>query len=351
MRHSLEKRTYAMNEDFIKAGARTPEARAEVCNMLFGTHDDSSPLSKLRGNALVLATIVHHLDVAWYPSYVERRQDGGGSFLRSGSLDYASKLITRRTWPDFAPVEELFPDPCSSGDVNMMPIDLLRLDSSLPAHLKQWRGLIQACPVVPCYSSPKTANKHIAYLTVQEGHVPAGSTQRRPGIHIERPLPLGRGRAVREPSAMLRHRDELPEDERAFVDIRWGAGLCAATYSGRGRLPLDGIYTASSVSGSCAVWPSLVREPYSVTDKHGGVEHLRPFLGEPTLLGAKELCWMTDVTPHESLPLSASTFRQFFRLVVGPVSVWHARYNTPNPTGTLPAAPVVTPSDYDKFTG
>jgi len=66
-------------------------------------------------------------------------------------------------------------------------------------------------------------------------------------------------------------------------------------------------------------------------------------LGEPELLNAGEVCWITDRTPHESLPVSSTepVFRQYFRLVVGPVSVWYTQHNTPNPTGTLPDAPVI----------
>ena len=47
----------------------------------------------------------------------------------------------------------------------------------------------------------------------------------------------------------------------------------------------------------------------------GGVEHLRPLLGRGTELGSGELVWLTDRTPHESLPLRPGTPRQFFRLV------------------------------------
>jgi len=48
-------------------------------------------------------------------------------------------------------------------------------------------------------------------------------------------------------------------------------------------------------------------------------------------VGAGELVWMTDRTPHESLPLRAGTRRQYFRLVTGPVSGWFERHSTRNP--------------------
>jgi hypothetical protein len=61
-----------------------------------------------------------------------------------------------------------------------------------------------------------------------------------------------------------------------------------------------------------------------------------------------------DRTPHESLPVKAPendpmathAYRQFFRLVVGSISVWYSKHNTPNPLGMLPDAPI---SNEDKF--
>ena len=71
-------------------------------------------------------------------------------------------------------------------------------------------------------------------------------------------------------------------------------------------------------------------------------------------LEAGELIWMTDRTPHESLPIpaaaaSAGTRRQYFRLVVGQVSAWFADHSTPNPLGTVPP-PEVRIVHGDKFT-
>ena len=49
-----------------------------------------------------------------------------------------------------------------------------------------------------------------------------------------------------------------------------------------------------------------------------------------------EMVWMTDSTPHESLPLKKGTYRQYFRLVTSQVSVWYADHSTPNPLGITP---------------
>ena len=57
-------------------------------------------------------------------------------------------------------------------------------------------------------------------------------------------------------------------------------------------------------------------------------------------LEANELIWMTDTTPHESLPLEPGTYRQYFRLVTSDVSVWYAKHSTPNPKGIKPGSGV-----------
>ena len=59
-------------------------------------------------------------------------------------------------------------------------------------------------------------------------------------------------------------------------------------------------------------------------------------IGKGESLDAGEVVWMTDCTPHESLPLKAGTSRQYFRLVTSDVSVWYADHSTPNPLGIVP---------------
>ena len=112
--------------------------------------------------------------------------------------------------------------------------------------------------------------------------------------------------------------------------------------------PVDGIWMASNVSGSCMVWPLQITSPEEVIDAHGGIEPLRSRLGPGHALAANQLCWLTDRTPHEAVPWasSGSCQRSFFRLVVGPIGVWYSRHNTRNPLGVEPDAPI---SDEDKF--
>jgi hypothetical protein len=83
-------------------------------------------------------------------------------------------------------------------------------------------------------------------------------------------------------------RDKIPPD------WGWGHGEWA------NHAPIDGIWMASSVPGSCIVWDARIRDPESVTDRHGGIEQLRGALGPGTPVPARQLCWITDRTPHEA---------------------------------------------------
>merc|ERR1712045_561664 len=97
-----------------------------------------------------------------------------------------------------------------------------------------------------------------------------------------------------------------------------------------------GIYMASNVDDSTQIYNSVVEDPRMI-GRLGSCEHLRDFLGTPTTLKAGELCWFTDRTPHESLPLPAGTKRQFFRLVTSRVDIWYADHSTANPKGIVPS--------------
>ena len=84
----------------------------------------------------------------------------------------------------------------------------------------------------------------------------------------------------------------------------------------------------------------LPREAGGASRLGGDCEHLRDVLGPGYYLEAGELIWMTDATPHESVPLPRGTARSYFRLVTADVGVWWAQHSTPNPLGTPPACPI-----------
>lgn len=258
-------------------------------------------------------------------------------------IDFTCK-VPFMTWPrpnirNYMGPDVVFPSP-KDININMMPILLgSGVFTSLPDFCKQYRDMIwKHCFSPICVEDEKGGYRHkVGYLTIHEGLVPVGEYQRRPGVHIERPGSIKVGGHW------------LDRYTQEYRNIAWGLGCW-----GEDGLPSDGIYMASSVDNSCAIWPVVIDRPEEVTDKHGGIEHMRQLLGQPRLLKANEMCWFTDRTPHESLPLKAPTtepnakfvYRQFFRLVVGPISVWYTKHNTANPLGIKPDAVI---SEEDKF--
>ena len=169
----------------------------------------------------------------------------------------------------------------------------------------------------------------VAYLTVHESHVDAGTTQRREGLHIESP-----GFFNDHPNAS----SFTPGEEHP-----WGQGA----FFGPDRME-GGIYFASSVANTSEVWDALVdKNVPGIVDRLGGCEHLRPLLGKGNKLEAGELVWMTDCTPHEALPQAEAGTRQFFRLVMPYINHWYTKHSTPNPKVKLPNS--ITVVEGDKF--
>ena len=132
-----------------------------------------------------------------------------------------------------------------------------------------------------------------------------------------------------------------------FNNHRWGAGC--AHWVGKNDseekdffgmlehslVTFGGIYIASNTSDSCRVWNCAV-DPEAV-GKLGDIEHLRWAMPDEGIsMQRNQMYWITDRTPHESLPLQSTRMRQFFRIVTSEVSFWYKDHSTPNPLGVLP---------------
>jgi hypothetical protein len=200
-----------------------------------------------------------------------------------------------------------FPAP-NDINVNMMPF-VMGLKSSLPAHLQPYYDLaIAKCPV-----SDEEIGK-VCYLTVSEGNVQSSKTQRRGGLHTEAPGSFSSGAKF------------IPAWEHS-----WGMGMAYSSDELKG-----GLYMASNMDDTCEIFDALVNNSVGEVNYHGGMEHLRPFIGEGTTLLANELVWLTDRTPHEALPQFHEGYRQFFRLVTSNISLWFEDHSTLNPCVALP---------------
>ena len=197
-----------------------------------------------------------------------------------------------------------FPIP-NNININMMPF-IIGDKLSIPEEYRDYHSLIEKCPI-----NPNEIGK-VGYLSVTESFVKKGRTQRRPGIHTERP-----------------NRNDS-----------WGSW-------GKGSFILDGkinggLYMSSTIDKSCRAWNMTITEPGHL----GDCEHLKSLLHSMYLFEQNELIWMTDSCPHESLPMTKSEYRQWFRFVTSEVSVWYAQHSTPNSLGIMPSCPIIAESKF-----
>ena len=226
-----------------------------------------------------------------------------------------------------------FPKP-RAIDINMMPFVMEETfeECCLPDYLRNyWNNIISVCPL-----GDEIGN--IGYLTIQESYVEDNKSQRRPGIHTERPGKL----TILVPEESNKNADGLMMENIAegegYSFLRrssfgWGIGNYRRLEEG-GELK-GGIYMASNVDKSCRIWNCQIMDD-DIIGELGNIEHLRDFLPESEFMAKNEIYWLTDRTPHESFQLTQGTHRQFFRLVTSQVSLWYEDHSTKNPLGIVP---------------
>ena len=217
--------------------------------------------------------------------------------------------------------------------INMMPYvfggDNFK-SYKLPSYLKPYFKIIKHC-----YSSHHDISK-VFYLTIHESQVEAGKSQRRPGVHIDNSGPL------------KIENDDFEENYIAGEGVgsinyywaspyNWGGGMFLADEAVSG-----GIFIASNVPNSCRLWDCKIEKGLvngsEIIGDNGNCEHIKDFLpaDKEKVLEENKLYWITDRTPHESLPLQNGTYRQFIRVVTANVTHWLADHSTPNPCGVYP---------------
>lgn len=197
-----------------------------------------------------------------------------------------------------------FPNP-TGIKINMMPF-IIGDSKSIPEEYRHYYPLIEKCSV------NNDEFGKVGYLSITEGIVQKGTSQRRPGIHTEKPGKMS-----------------------------WGGGW------GRGNLKDDGhiiggLYMASNIDNSCRAWNMHVDYPGTL----GDCEHLRNELTNEYIMEKDTLYWMTDSCPHESLPLQETTLRQWFRFVTSQVSLWYKQHSTHNRLGIMPNCHIIEESKF-----
>lgn len=347
---------------------------------LLGTIDRNSKLYILRGNKDILTLIFKLACEEWWslhihkynliPVHYDPRTEWGNSdsddvlsfedvekyrynnipyledfnaFERKRFAGCPLAIVQRHI--EFPPVATVFNELNEQEPllINMMPFDLFDPEGTLPCYLHQYIHMIESCRKYnkafidykhSKYNNSVTINtrtipldfnnisNRIAYLTIDERPIKPGQCQRRSGLHVEGP-------------GVIRT-TEVADKSNYSPDLswyhRWGLGRAVDEYL------FGGIFIASNVADTTAVWNARIHDTYGdIVGPYGGIERLRDVLGPADhILPSQELIWMSDRTPHESLPLptnSKTTTRQFFRLVVGEISLWFNDHNTPNPTG------------------
>lgn len=304
---------------------------------LEGVYDEDCVLFNLKGIWHLLKVIWGHVEQFWKDNLKETRSilykdrfDEGDiiSYLNlNRPIDYEKFPFIAGCAYDFGDAKIKFPRP-KGTNINMMPFIFGRnfKECRLPKYLKKyWENLI-----IHCICDENDYGK-VCYLTIHESKVKKQVSQRRGGLHTERPgrLELRSG----EPHMEISKGGGSSKVAKFQVFHHWGMGI--GSYNNDRFDIKGGIYMASNVADSCRVWDCQVLDD-KLIGHLGDIEHLRCLLPESENMAPNCIYWLTDRTPHESLPLKETTYRQYFRLVTSQVSLWFEDHSTKNPMGVVP---------------
>lgn len=194
--------------------------------------------------------------------------------------------------------------------VLLMPFHLHDPVGTMPPALAEWAGAVESL----VERAPH--REGTGYLTVDEVLVEAGTTHRRPGIHVD-----GVG----------------PDDDlhRSFGGMAiWGPSSWAPP--GEGEFA-GGMVVASSHMG-CRAWN---QEFAGYPGPDGECAHLAeqcdPAHEVPMMAG--RAYWCGGLAVHEPLPLPVETRRQFVRISMPSGLPWYEGCTT-NPLGIMPDGPL-----------
>ena len=293
---------------------------------LEGVYDEECVLFKLNGRCHLLRNIWRHVKDYWKTSILLNEEFEDSRVvsyinLRNPLFGEHRRLVFDRS---FTGRNISFPE--SKGiNINMMPFIMGRKfeDCHLPKYLKPyWYSIVSQC----IFDDEEIGT--ICYLTIHESDVKKSTSQRRPGIHTERPGKLElTGKRIGDTDKG--QGDGMIDNETVYN--HWGFGL----YDWANLIIHGGIFMASNVANSCKVWDCQIVDDTCIGHL-GDIEHLRSLLPESEIMEPNCLYWLTDRTPHESLMLEEKTHRQFFRLVTSQVSLWFEEHSTKNPLGVAP---------------
>ncbi len=224
------------------------------------TLDNTSEVSRLRGNALVLSQICSYID-RWIMQHIKHDPD-------------AYKLI-----PGHVP---FFPKP-QQLNINMFPFKLFDL-MTLPSECYTHTDIINII---------KMCRSHVMYDPDMNAYLTIHAMVQQSRIRIARP------------SIQCKHNRWVKRDINniEYRCLAWGLGSWT-------DIPVGGIYMATTVPNSIKIWASTIEYP-----EDASLEFARDDLGEWHIMESDRLYWMTDRTPHEIIADC-----QIFQLVIGDIS-------------------------------
>lgn len=185
-------------------------------------------------------------------------------------------------------------------NINMMPFVIGDM-TSIPKEYNHYINLINKCMI------DESRFGEIGYLSIKESYVKINGVQKRAGIHIER--------------------------RNNNVNNKYILNLYDK--------PKYGIFMASNISNSCRIWDIEITE----SQRSQQLQKLQNLIKNPQCAQYEpkenELIWMTDRTPHMSLPLKQYAFRQWFRLIIDPIETWSSECDTINNLGIQPMCKII----------
>lgn len=205
-----------------------------------------------------------------------------------------------------ASVKGMFPE-FKGNRIMMMPFHLANPRGTLPSYLHQWLPIVEkAITNTPVHV--RYWKDSVAYLTIDEKFISAGTIQRKPGKHV----------------------DGMYKGKIAGA---WGGGGGGWGSTGNGML------LVSNTDNLCSAWKGEFKGT-PVND--GDCEHLSDQCTDDRRTDFKngDVFWMDGLAVHESYPAKEDTYRQFLRISMPSASPWFKGYSE-NPLGIMPAGEIL----------
>ena len=297
---------------------------------LEGVYDEECVLFSLNGLYYLLRKIWRHVKNYWKENVMRTKSMQDVVTFEANMVSYLNlknpglfqhfQILSIRGFQ----VDEVFFPKSKGLNINMMPFILSRdfQECRLPRLLTPyWKFIISKCILTDEQIG------QVCYLTINESRIEEGHLQQRSRIHTEKIARLELCNGLIE--GIHKGQGNAWTQRESFYDSRFGD-------FDQDCLKINGgIFMASNVADSCRVWDCQIMDD-SCIGHLGDIEHLRSLLPESEVMEPNCLYWLTDRTPHESLPLKKKTYRQFFRLVTSQVSLWFEEHSTKNPLGVVP---------------